>query len=189
MSARRRIALAASLTLAACSSGGVISYQDPANSSDIGEIRAALNGQVTPVSVVHNPFPGLSDQQVAERVAAATPTGFLGSARFTGDPSQASQTAYRIVWDFAAANAYGGDGGCGSPPAPAGAAPGGGTTDVHGTISLCRSGGPMTRAYGYVNQVSGPDDGKFRTFVSQMTTEILLYPMPAGGAGGGSTIR
>ena len=177
----------ATLGLAACSGAPVISEQDPTNSGDVGEIRTALSGAVTNVTVLHSPFPGLTDAQLAPIVAAEMPTGFLASGRFTGDPSQATGRHYRIVWDFSAGNNYGTDGGCNAPlvqPAPATAAPGG-AQRVSGTITLCRDGGPFTRVYGYVDQVAGPSDGKFQEYVARMAHEILLYPMPIGGPGGG----
>jgi hypothetical protein len=194
MSARPSLALAASLAtsfaLAACTDTGVIAFQDATNSADTFEIRAALNGHVTPVTVLHNPFPGLTDRQVAEIVASETPGRMLGDARFTGDPSQANSAPYRLVWDFGTNGASGGDGGCNSPLAPGAAGPvGAGPTNVHGSISLCRAGGPLTRAYGYIDQVAGPADGRFGSFVSRMSAEILLYPMPAGGAGGSDSSR
>lgn len=181
--------LLAALGLAACNGGAVIGEQDAANSADVGEIRAALTGAVTDVAVLHSPFPGLSDAQLAPIIAAAMPTGFLASGTFTGDPAQATSRRYRIVWDFAAGNNYGTDGGCNAPlvqPAPATAAPGG-AQRVSGTITLCRDGGPFTRVYGYVDQVAGPGDGHFQSYVRNMAHEILLYPMPIGGPGGGES--
>jgi hypothetical protein len=181
--------LVAALGLSACAGAPVISQQDPTNSADVGEIRSALSGAVTGVAVLHSPFPGLSDAQLAPIIAAEMPTGFLASGAFTGDPAQATGRRYRIVWDFGAGNNYGGDGGCTAPlvaPAAAAAAAGG-AARVGGTITLCRDGGPFTRVYGYVDQVAGPSDGNFRSFVSTMAHEILLYPMPIGGPGGGSS--
>lgn len=183
--------LLALLGLAACSGQPVIGTQDPTNSADVGEIRTALSGALTNVAVLHSPFPGLSDAQLAPIVAAEMPTGFLASGGFTGDPAQATGRRYRIVWDFAASNNYGTDGGCNAPavpPAPAPAAVGG-AARVSGTITLCRDGGPFTRVFGYVDQVAGPGDGNFRAYVTRMAHEILLYPMPIGGPGGGDSSR
>jgi hypothetical protein len=183
------LALLAVLSLAACNGREVIGEQDPTNSADVGEIRAALTGAVTDVAVLHSPFPGLSDAQLAPIIAAAMPTGFLASGTFTGDPAQATGRRYRIVWDFAAGNNYGTDGGCNTPPVPPApaAAAAGGVARVSGTITLCRDGGPFTRVYGSVDQVAGPSDGNFQSYVRNMAHEILLYPMPIGGPGGGES--
>jgi hypothetical protein len=180
--------LLAALGLSACAGAPVIGQQDPTNSGDVGEIRTALTGAVTGVAVLHSPFPGLSDAQLAPIIATEMPTGFLASGGFTGDPAQATGRRYRIVWDFGAGNNYGGDGGCNAPqlaPAAAPATLAGGAARIGGTITLCRDGGPFTRVYGYVDQVAGPTDGNFRAFVTEMAHEILLYPMPIGGPGGG----
>ena len=184
------LSLLAALAVTGCANVPVIGQQDPANSGDTTEIRTALSGAVTPVTVLHNPFPGVSDAQLAATVASAMPAALFSNARFTGNPAEASGRPYRIVWDFGANNSYGGDGGCSTPLAPVAtnAAPGGGgVTDVRGTIALCRSGGVFTRAYGYVNEVTGPDAPNFRSFVRLMANEILIYPMPEGGPGGGQS--
>jgi hypothetical protein len=190
MNARPLTALATLLVLAACARGPVVSYQDPSNSGDVGEIQAALAGKVTPVLALNSPFAGISDAQLSQTLAAGMPASLFANARFAGGGPEAGRNFYRIVFDFAASGAgSGSDGGCGASGAAAAPLRGGfaGPQHVAASMSLCRGSGPMSRAYGYVDGVNGADDPALRAFVERMATEILLYPMPAGGRGGGGS--
>ena len=173
-------ATAATLLVAGCANVPTISYVDNTGQMDRAEFMSVLNDRVTLVSVVGSPFPGLSDDALARLLAKAMPTGFTHGGRYTADPSEASGTAYRLVWDFGRTGAN--HGSCAVPQAsmPQSALPQ--PVAVEGALSFCRAGGPLMRAYGFVHAAE-PQAQNFRDWVTQMTLHVLLFGAPAAKGG------
>jgi hypothetical protein len=152
-----------------------------ANNYSTSLLMRATTARAVPVRIVGQPFPGLSPGELANRVLDAMPSGFLNRSEYMLDPGGIAGTGFRVVWNF--------------DPDPRG-----NVTDVcqgrslgrrlageqrlRAAVALCQGSDAFVANYGTV-QVSGPDDPRFASFISQMTLATLLAPEPGKGSRAG----
>jgi hypothetical protein len=144
-------------------------------------LMRATTARAVPVRIVGQPFPDLSPGQFANRVLDAMPAGFLNRSEYMLDPGGIAGFGFRVVWNF--------------DPDPRGSVEDicqgrslgrriAGEQRLRAAIALCQGPDAFVANYGTV-QVSGPDDPRFASFISQMTLATLLAPDPGKGSRSG----
>jgi hypothetical protein len=122
-----------------------------------------------PVVVLGNPFAGVSQEALTQRVVAVMPGGFGYGTQFVPSPPGAPPPVRRVVWVFGP-GVGGGDGSAvcqsqGSAPAP--------TAEIRAYAAVCRGPSALSAVQADVSGVRAPDDPGFRDLIRTATTELF----------------
>jgi hypothetical protein len=133
-------------------------------------IAAVRNGPAL-VVVDGNPF-AIDTKSLAEGVASAMQSGFSEPfVKFTADPAEAPNPAYRIIWTLDPAPGYDLNAVCGERRPPT-AAPAGERFEMR--VAFCQDGRLLSAVHGWMARASaGPDQAAWRNLIAQMTRQLI----------------
>jgi hypothetical protein len=163
------IASVAAFVLAGCDS--VVKVYEPLypTSYSDGELEYAARGGALKVDVRGNPF-SMIPEEFAERVIAEMKGATRGpEVNFSGSPPGAGSAPYRVVMMFdARANANGNDV-CAEKAETLPAR----EKVLRLLTAFCNGDVALTESIGWVSDVTGPDDEKFRELIRQTALGLL----------------
>ncbi len=129
---------------------------------------AATSGGIL-VEVVGNPFDAPKGDLERAITGAMTGSHFGPNVDFVTTPPEGFRSPYRIVMVFDSTQGYTQHKLCSQTES---IEPDAGES-VRVNAALCAAEKPLTGVTGWVSDVTGPDDPKFRRLISQITTSLL----------------
>jgi hypothetical protein len=135
----------------------------------VGEFAYAARGGELQVDVRGNPF-SMIPEQFADRVVAEMKGATRGpDVKFSMAPSGKGSAPYRVVMMFNASATAFGDDACAENAI---AVPSNGK-DLRLLTTFCNGDVALTESEGWVTNVSGPDDARFRELVRQVAPALI----------------
>jgi len=181
---RAPFVLALSAVLCGCAGTSVVHHNYYNSAYEPGHIALAAANSPSLAVIRNDPFP---QDRSGEGVLAAMQGRNLGPRMyFSQTPRPDDKYGYKVILSFGGAvpeagyaPGYGASYQCQAGPAPAAAAPAGGTISVD--AAFCVGNLLLTDASGSISGATGPDDPRFQRLIGDIMVALTPPYIPNGG--------
>ena len=167
----------AGLALAGCASGsgldgGRIDYVRVDGGYHQSDFAYGASGRDLATDMIGNPFPNVGQAEFGQAVTDAMQGSHFGPrTHFATAPDDSARPAYRVRMLWNGAPSINGQELCDGTPLEGGTGAGG--EEIRLIAAFCRGDRAQTYVVGSVDEVSSPDDPRFRTFVRHVTSRLF----------------